>query len=117
MKYTVWQKGKELVAVREDGECFNLVPTKKEWLDERGDVPQGAELVCEFTTQEAKMECPNCGWENPTIDASHHYSIVFNYQQGKYVKEVGDVFYVCMHCHGELDVSDIEDVLKSVDEL
>lgn len=52
MRYTVWQNGDELVVVRGDGECFKLVPVKEEWLNRYGDVPQGAKLMCEFTTQD-----------------------------------------------------------------
>jgi len=63
------------------------------------------------------MKCTDCGAENPTIDASHHYSISYDKEQGKYVKDEGQVLYSCGECHTDLDTTDIEDILKQVDEL
>ncbi len=62
-------------------------------------------------------KCPDCGKENPGINASHHYSIDYSEEQGKYVKGEGQVRYSCAECNTELDITDIEDALTQVDEL
>ena len=66
---------------------------------------------------EPKAECSSCGGEPTQIYASHNYSIEYDEEQGKWVKEVGEAVYVCGLCLQELDTRDIEDILRQVDEL
>ena len=62
------------------------------------------------------MRCPECG-EELLIRASHSYSISYDKEQGKYVKDDGTVIYWCDECCEILKVSEIEEALKQVDEL
>ena len=64
-----------------------------------------------------KVECPSCGKEPTAILADHRYDIRYDEEQGKWVKETGEVAYVCGLCLEEIDTRDIEDILKQVDEL
>jgi len=66
---------------------------------------------------EPKVECTSCGREPTTILAAHNYSIKYDEEQGKWVKETGEVIYVCGLCLQEIDTRDIEDILRQVDEL
>ncbi|MBA7638622.1 hypothetical protein ES703_46278 [subsurface metagenome] len=66
---------------------------------------------------EPKVECSSCGKEPTTILADHRYDIRYDKEQGKWVKETGEVVYVCGLCLEELDIHDIEDILRQVDEL
>jgi len=66
---------------------------------------------------EPKVECVSCGGEPTEILANHNYSIRYDEEQSKWVKETGEVVYVCGLCLQELDTHDIEDILKQVDEL
>ena len=63
------------------------------------------------------MECTSCGAEVTEILARHTYTISHSEEQGKWVKDCGDVTYSCGTCLEELDSRDIEDVLRQVDEL
>lgn len=63
------------------------------------------------------MECPHCGAELTEITVIHNYSIVYDKEQGKWVKQVGEVIYSCGDCEVILDIHNIEDILKQVDEL
>ena len=63
------------------------------------------------------MECPNCGAENPEIIADHRYLIAYNEEQGKYLKDDGEVTYSCNQCSELLGIADIQDALREVDEL
>ena len=64
-----------------------------------------------------KVECVSCGEDLTEILAAHNYSIKYDEEQGKWVKDVGEVVYVCGLCLQELDTRDIEDILRQVDEL
>ena len=66
---------------------------------------------------EPNVECPSCGKEPTEIYAVHNYSIKYDYEQGQWVKETGEVIYVCGLCLQEVDTHDIESILKQVDEL
>ena len=66
---------------------------------------------------EPKVECQSCGEEVTDILAAHNYSIYWDKEQGKWVKSDGTAVYVCSHCLEELDIHDIEDILRQVDEL
>lgn len=61
------------------------------------------------------MQCPNCGAEITEILATHNYSI--EKHDEVWVKQVGGVIYSCSNCEVILDIHDIEDILKQVDEL
>lgn len=63
------------------------------------------------------MKCVDCDREITQILASHTYTIKYDEEQGKWVKEVGVVHYICGGCINELDTRDIEDILRQVDEL
>ncbi len=63
------------------------------------------------------MYCVRCK-KNPTkIRAAHKYTIEYDAEQDKWVKSIGDVVYSCGLCLKELDIGDIYDILKQVDEL
>lgn len=62
-------------------------------------------------------ECNSCGMKLTGILADHNYSIKYDEEQKKWVKDCGDVKYVCGNCLEELDTRDIEDILRQVDEL
>ena len=66
---------------------------------------------------EPKVECQSCGKEPDVIFAEHRYDIRYDEKQGKWVKEVGEVLYVCGLCLEDIDACDIEDILRQVDEL
>lgn len=63
------------------------------------------------------MKCPSCGGEITEILACHTYTISYNTEQGKWLKETGGVVYNCAICMDELGIHDIEDILRQVDEL
>jgi len=63
------------------------------------------------------MICPYCGREPKSILVSHDYDIEYDEEQKKWVKGTGDVVYSCGECQAELNVHDIKDILKQVDEL
>lgn len=62
-------------------------------------------------------KCPHCGAVLDDVLASHNYSITYSSEQEKWVKSEGNVEYRCGNCIEELDIHDIEDILKQVDEL
>jgi len=65
-----------------------------------------------------EVVCPSCGGKPTEIRASHDYTIRYDEKQSRWIKEIGEVTYVCGLCLEELDVHiDIEDVLRQVDEL
>ena len=61
------------------------------------------------------MQCPSCGTEVTEVLARHDYSIELT--NGSWHKSDGEVSYVCGVCCSELDIDDIKDILKTVDEL
>ncbi len=63
------------------------------------------------------MQCPSCKAENPEILARHNYTISYSEDQTKWVKNTGYVFYNCRNCEGPLELDEIEEALKQVDEL
>jgi len=63
------------------------------------------------------LECSGCGGIVTEILASHDYTIEQNSETSRWVKNTGNVTYVCGNCLEELDTNDIEDILKQVDEL
>ena len=63
------------------------------------------------------MQCPNCNAELTEIIAEHTYAIEYSEEQGRWTKSTGDVEYRCAICTDELSTTDIEDILKQVDEL
>ena len=63
------------------------------------------------------MNCPSCEKELTTILARHEYTIKFDTDQAKWVKEIGDAEYACNSCLETLVTTDIEDILRQVDEL
>ena len=63
------------------------------------------------------MKCPHCERTLESICASHDYMINLVPNTDLYSKTVGDVDYVCGECLGTLAISDIEDILRQVDEL
>ena len=63
------------------------------------------------------MQCPNCNGELAEILVTHEYAIDYSTEQEKWVKGVGWVTHTCSICGIELNISDIKDVLKEVDEL
>lgn len=63
-----------------------------------------------------ERKCPYC--DDPlTILARHDYQIGYDEEQHKWVKDVGEVQYVCNNCYEVLDTHDLEDILKQVDEV
>lgn len=66
---------------------------------------------------ENTTQCPSCGVVHSEILASHNYTISYDEEQEKWVKEVGSAIYVCGNCHEELGTGDIEAILRQVDEL
>ena len=63
------------------------------------------------------MDCPSCDKELTTILAQHEYTIRYDKEQEKWVKSDGDAEYACSSCLERLDIHDIEDILRQVDEL
>lgn len=61
--------------------------------------------------------CLSCGAVLTEILASHDYSIEHSDEQDKWIKNTGDVTYLCANCQEELDIHDIEGILHQVDEL
>ena len=64
-----------------------------------------------------KTICADCVAELTEILGSHNYSISYDKEQKKWVKEVGEATYVCGNCYNELNTCEIEDILRQVDEL
>lgn len=62
-------------------------------------------------------ECNSCDKVLTGILAQNTYSIRYDEEQKKWVKECGEATYVCSNCLEELDSRDIEDILRQVDEL
>ena len=63
------------------------------------------------------MQCPTCRAEITKVFASHRYSITYCEASQQWVKSTGEAEYTCGTCLGDLDIHDIEDILKLVDEL
>ncbi len=63
------------------------------------------------------LHCPHCGAVVDEIIVSHSYVIARSDEQEKWTKHIGGVVYSCCHCGGEIDIVDIADILKQVDEL
>lgn len=85
--------------------------------DKSNDHIDGDRPASEGIQEKAIFSCEDCLADNPAIQASHHYSIEYDEEQGKYSRSDGRAYYSCGNCHTELSLQDIEDVLKSVDEL
>ena len=66
---------------------------------------------------EPKIECVSCGKEPTEILARSEYTIKYDEEQSKWVKDYGDITYVCGLCLEALDAHDIADILRQVDEL
>ncbi len=67
-------------------------------------------------TEKTKViDCSGCGMLLD-ISATHTYGIIQR-TPGSFYKEDGIVVYKCIRCGYELSVSEIEPVLKQVDEL
>lgn len=62
------------------------------------------------------MNCPECE-QTLVISAKHEYIIEYNEEQECYVKDEGDVCYICNLCDTILSVSEIAEILVTVDEL
>jgi len=75
-------------------------------------VEEGAELP----ELPPEPQCPTCG-DPLVIIAQHDYQIAF--EHGQWVKDTGDVSYICNNCREELDTHDpvVEAALKATDEL
>lgn len=63
------------------------------------------------------LQCPSCGAILTEILVHHNYTIEYSEEQEKWVKSDGDASYLCVNCMEELDIGDIEDILRQVDEL
>jgi len=63
------------------------------------------------------MQCPSCSQEVTEILAHHDYTIELDASTGNWHKNENGVVYSCSNCLEELNLHDIEDVLKQVDEL
>lgn len=63
------------------------------------------------------MKCPNCEEEIIGVSATHDYSIELDPDTNQYTKHDISTEYVCQACGNGLGISDIEDILKQVDEL
>ena len=85
--------------------------------DKSNDHADGDRPASEGKQEKAIFTCGDCDTENPKILAIYRYTITYDKEQGKYVKRDDSVEYACGECLEELDIHDIEVVLKSVDEL
>lgn len=61
--------------------------------------------------------CPVCEGASTEIEVVHVYTLKYDEAQDKWVKSEGDVRYGCGMCALMLDIHDIEDILREVDEL